>query len=56
MILIKTIGDSYFAAGGLPKKNKKNPIYTTLAGLQMQHAVKQINAKRKEGWQIKSWD
>lgn len=53
MILIKTIGDSYFAAGGLPKKNKKNPIYTTLAGLQMQHAVKQINAGRKGGWQIK---
>lgn len=53
MILIKTIGDSYFAVGGVPKKDSQNPIHTVLAGLQMQHSVKEINAKKNIGWEIR---
>ena len=53
MILIKTIGDSYFAVGGVPKKTKKNPIYSVIAGLQMQHAVKEVNANSELNWQIR---
>ena len=53
MILIKTIGDSYFAVGGVPKKNKKNPIYTVLSGLQMQHEVSKINQNTEFNWQIR---
>ena len=53
MILIKTIGDSYFAVGGVPKKNKKNPIYTVLSGLQMQNEVSKINASPEFNWQIR---
>lgn len=53
MILIKTIGDSYFAVGGVPKKNRKNPIYTVLSGLQMQHEVRKINSTTNLNWQIR---
>jgi class 3 adenylate cyclase/predicted metal-dependent HD superfamily phosphohydrolase len=53
MILIKTIGDSYFAVGGVPKKNIKSPIYTVLAGLQMQQSVKEINATKSIDWKIR---
>ena len=53
MILIKTIGDSYFAVGGVPKKNIQNPIYTVIAGLQMQNSVKQVNATKNIDWEIR---
>ncbi len=53
MILIKTIGDSYFAVGGVPKKSFKNSIRTVLAGLQMQDAVAQINEIDENGWKIR---
>ncbi len=53
MILIKTIGDSYFAVGGVPKKNRKNPIYAVLSGLQMQEEVRKINASSQLNWQIR---
>lgn len=32
---IKTIGDSYMCAGGLPKANKTNPIDVTKAGIEI---------------------
>lgn len=53
MILIKTIGDSYFAVGGVPKKNRKNPIYTVLSGLQMQNEVSKVNSTTNLNWQIR---
>ncbi len=37
---IKTIGDSYMCAGGLPKPNLSNPIEMVLAGLEMNHFIK----------------
>jgi len=39
---IKTIGDSYMCAGGLPLSNKSHPFDTVLAALDMQHAVNQM--------------
>ena len=53
MILIKTIGDSYFAVGGVPKRNKKNPIYSVIAGLQMQQAVRKVNEDSPLDWKIR---
>lgn len=43
---IKTIGDAYMAAGGLPKKNFTNPIDAVLAALEMQQTVALFNQKR----------
>lgn len=37
---IKTIGDAYMAAGGVPVRNNTNPIDTCLTGLQIQHYIK----------------
>ncbi|MCB1172673.1 MAG: redoxin domain-containing protein [Leptospiraceae bacterium] len=43
---IKTIGDAYMAAGGLPVKNHTNPYDAALAALQIRDAVQQINQRR----------
>lgn len=39
---IKTIGDAYMAAGGVPVRNNTNPIDTCLTGLQIQHYIKNL--------------
>jgi class 3 adenylate cyclase len=37
---IKTIGDAYMCAGGLPEKNRTNPVEVVLAAIEMQHYMK----------------
>ena len=52
---IKTIGDAYMCAGGIPEKNRTNPIEVILAALEMQ----QYMAKLKESSLLnglKYWD
>jgi len=47
---IKTIGDAFMCAGGLPIRNKSNPIDMVLTGLQIQKFMNEYNAeKRKAG-------
>ena len=43
---IKTIGDAYMCAGGIPIRNKSNPIDTVLAGLEIQRFMKTYNKIR----------
>ncbi len=54
---VKTIGDSYMCAGGIPYANKSNPIDLTILGLQFQKYVKEQNElKRKDGkpeWKLR---
>jgi adenylate cyclase len=40
---IKTIGDAYMCAGGMPNKDNTNPIEVVLAALEMQRAIIKIN-------------
>lgn len=54
---IKTIGDSYMCAGGVPIRNKSNAIEVVLAGLKIQDymLVREEQAKEqdKECWKIR---
>lgn len=54
---IKTAGDSYMCAGGVPVANKSNPIDMVLASLAIQKYMKQVNdEKAKQGkslWQMR---
>jgi class 3 adenylate cyclase/predicted metal-dependent HD superfamily phosphohydrolase len=50
---IKTIGDAYMAAGGVPIRNKSNAIDTTLAALEIQRAMKEISEiKAQKGQKV----
>lgn len=44
---IKTIGDAYMCAGGIPLRNKSNPIDIVLAGLEIQRFVQKLNPERE---------
>ena len=54
---IKTIGDSYMAAGGLPETNRTNPIDATLAAIKMIEYMElcQMNHEKlgREYWKIR---
>lgn len=48
---IKTIGDTYMAAGGIPVKNITNPIQVVMAALEMQSYLK----KRSQASEARIW-
>jgi class 3 adenylate cyclase len=45
---IKTIGDTYMCSGGIPKKNRTNPIEVIVAALEMQEYLKRIQKESKK--------
>lgn len=47
LIKIKTIGDSYMAAGGLPDRNQSHPIDTILAALKIVDFVRNFREKNR---------
>ena len=52
---IKTIGDAYMCAGGIPEKNRTNPVEVVLAALEMQKYMRIVKEDaEKEG--RKFWD
>lgn len=50
---IKTIGDAYMCAGGLPKANRTNPIDVTLAAIKMQEFINTHKDQFKYQWAIR---
>ena len=54
---IKTIGDAYMCAGGIPQKNRTNPIEVVVAALEMQARIQEIQKQtlkdRKEYWGLR---
>ncbi len=52
---IKTIGDAYMCAGGIPKKNRSNPIEVILAAIEMQEFMENHKIEQKAKGQI-YWD
>ena len=52
---IKTIGDAYMCAGGIPEKNRTNPVEVILAALEMQTYMSKLKESSEiEG--MKFWD
>ncbi len=52
---IKTIGDAYMCAGGIPEKNRTNPVEVILAALEMQTYMESLKqGSELEG--MKYWD
>ncbi|HQA76264.1 MAG TPA: adenylate/guanylate cyclase domain-containing protein [Salinivirgaceae bacterium] len=45
---IKTIGDTYVCAGGIPKKNRTNPIEVVLAAFEMQQYMLHLKSRYPE--------
>ena len=50
---IKTIGDAYMAAGGIPVKNRTNPVEVVLAALEMQHYMKELKKTKADIWDLR---
>ena len=55
--IIKTIGDTYMVAGGIPVKNSTNPLDVVLAGVEIATYVQKLHdeyvAEGKEFWQLR---
>ncbi len=53
---IKSIGDSYMCSGGIPKKNRTNPIETVMVALEMQQYMTNLKEiyeqQNKRTWSI----
>lgn len=51
---IKTMGDSYMCAGGIPIRNKSNPIDIVLAGLEIQRYISEMRKiKGENAWSLR---
>jgi len=54
---IKTIGDAYMAAGGIPTRTITNPLSVVAAGLEMVHRLAELNRtkelKGEKAWQLR---
>jgi class 3 adenylate cyclase len=54
---IKTIGDAYMCAGGIPTVNNTHPVDAVVAGLAMQEfmakRIQERNARGQEGWELR---
>ncbi|NJL13420.1 MAG: hypothetical protein HC913_10720 [Microscillaceae bacterium] len=54
---IKTIGDAYMCAGGIPIPNTTNPVDAVQAGLEIQSFMQALKAEKeaqgKESWEIR---
>jgi class 3 adenylate cyclase len=53
--MLKTIGDAYMCAGGLPDVSRTHVVDSCLAALEMQHLVARMNRDRAK-FRLPAWD
>ncbi len=53
LVQIKTIGDSYMTAAGIPKSNNTNAIDSVLAGLQIQSYMQNLYEEDNTNWRLR---
>ncbi len=52
---IKTIGDTYMCAGGIPTKNITNPIDVVMAAMEMKNFLEDFESEKRKG-KKRIWD
>lgn|GEM_PF-6296828 len=50
---IKTIGDAYMCAGGIPQENDTNPVEIVLAALEMQAEIQRMQTSETRPWHVR---
>lgn len=50
---IKTIGDAYMAAGGIPDKNHTNPVDVVLAAIRIMQYMRQLKKENEYFWDLR---
>lgn len=50
---IKTMGDAYMCAGGIPVENNTNPVEVVLAAMEMQHYMKKLDHSENKNWGLR---
>jgi class 3 adenylate cyclase len=50
---IKTIGDAYMCAGGIPYKNRTNPVEVVLAAVEIQNYMRQLKQNNNNIWDLR---
>ncbi len=50
---IKTIGDAYMCAGGIPNKNITNPVEVVLAALEVQEYMRDLKSRNADIWDLR---
>lgn len=50
---IKTMGDAYMCAGGIPEKNHTNPVEIVLVALEVQHHLNILRRKNPNVWSVR---
>jgi adenylate cyclase len=50
---IKTIGDAYMAAGGIPERNRTNPVDVVLAAMSIMQYMKQLKTDNQYFWDLR---
>ncbi|HNR40897.1 MAG TPA: adenylate/guanylate cyclase domain-containing protein [Bacteroidales bacterium] len=58
IVKIKTIGDTFMCAGGIPEKNITNPVIVVLAAVEMKNFLDRFEARKRGNgrkiWQLKT--
>jgi adenylate cyclase len=50
---IKTIGDAYMAAGGIPDRNRTNPVEVVMAAIRIMQYMKQLKKDNEYFWDLR---